>query len=118
MPEALLATILGLGGATGATSTQVVLALTGDAQTHTVRYECEGVAEPFAVQYINAQPNFLAIVPVGGSQVVFVNVTAASGARYVAGPYEWWTKGSDVTVSDLQQPDAAPVACLELSETP
>lgn len=103
MPEAALAAILGLGGNLGATSTQVILALTGDAQTHTVRYECEGVAEPFAVQYINAAPNFLAIVPVGGSKLVFVNVAAASGARYVAGQYEWWTQGSDVTFADLRR---------------
>lgn len=118
MDAAALAAILGIGGDLGAASAQVVLALTGDAETRTVRYECEGVAEPFAVQYINAAPNFLAIVPVSGGQLVFVNVTAASGARYVASQYEWWTKGSDVTFADLQQPDAEPVTCLEMTETP
>ena len=118
MDAIALATILGVGGDIGATSTQVVLALTGDAQTQTVRYECDGVEQPFAVQYINAAPNFLAVVPVGGSEVVFVNVVAASGARYVAAQHEWWTKGSDASFADLQQPDAAPVTCLELSETP
>jgi membrane-bound inhibitor of C-type lysozyme len=118
MPEAALAAILGIGGNLGATSTQVILALTGDAQTQMVRYECGGVAEPFAVQYIDAAPNFLAVVPVGGAEVVFVNVTAASGARYVAGQYEWWTKGSDATFVDLQQPDAETVTCLEVTETP
>ena len=118
MDAIALAAILGVGGDLGVSSTQVVLALTGDAQTHTIRYECDGVAEPFAVQYINAAPNFLAIVPAGGSQLVFANVVAASGARYVAGQYEWWTKGSDATFADLQQPDAEPVTCLEVSETP
>jgi membrane-bound inhibitor of C-type lysozyme len=118
METLALATILGIGGDLGATSVQVVLALTGDAQIHTVRYECDGLAEPFAVEYVNAQPNFLAIVPVGGAHVVFVNVTAASGARYVAGQYEWWTRGSEATFADVQQPDAEPVACLEMTETP
>lgn len=118
MGDVLLAAILGIGGDASAAATQIVLALTGDAQTHTVRYECEGVEQPIAVKYINAAPNFLALVPLNGSELVFVNVIAASGARYAAGQYEWWTKGSEATFADLQQPDAAPVACSEINETP
>lgn len=117
MGDVLLAGILGLGGDLGATSMQVVIALTGDAEQRTVRYQCDGV-EPFAVEYLNASPNFLAIVPVDGAQLLFVNVAAGSGARYVAGTYEWWTKGSEATFADIQQPDAVPLSCLEMSETP
>ena len=117
MGDVLLAGILGLSGDLGATSMQVVIALTGDAERKTVRYQCDGV-EPFAVEYLNAAPNFLAIVPVDGAQLLFVNVFAASGARYVAGTYKLWTNGSEATFADLQQPDAAPVSCLEISETP
>jgi membrane-bound inhibitor of C-type lysozyme len=118
MGELLLATILGIGGGVSATSMQVMLELGGNAELKSVIYECEGVAEPFAVEYLNSDPNFLAIVPVGGSKLVFVNVVSGSGARYVAGSFEWFTSGSDASFSDLQQPDSAPVACLERVETP
>jgi membrane-bound inhibitor of C-type lysozyme len=113
-----LATILGMGGDPSGTSVQVAIALSGDAERRAVRYECEGIPDPVVVQYVNANPNFLALVPVGGHTIVFVNVAAASGARYVAGAYEWWTKGSDATFADTLQADLASVACLEASETP
>ena len=80
-----LAAILGIADPGAATSTQVLIALSGDAERKTVAYECEGVT-PFKVEYINAGQNFLAVVPVNGFSVVFVNVLAASGARYVVGP--------------------------------
>lgn len=111
------AALLGLGSPNVETSMQVVIGLSGNAERNVVTYECDGV-EPFSVAYLNAQPNFLAFVPVGGNDLVFVNVLAASGARYVSGSYEWWTKGSDATFADLSQPDAEPVACLEVTETP
>lgn len=117
MGELLLATILGIGDVS-ATSMQVMLELGGNAEIKSVVYECEGVAEPFAVEYLNSDPNFLAIVPVAGAKVVFVSVLSGSGARYAAGPFEWSTKGSDASFSDLRQPDAAPVICLERVETP
>jgi membrane-bound inhibitor of C-type lysozyme len=118
MGELLLASILGIGGDVSATSMQVMIAMSGDAAVKTAIYECEGVAEPFAVKYLNSNPNFLAIVPVGGAELIFVNVLSGSGARYVAGSFEWSTKGSDATFSDLQHPDSAPVTCLERVETP
>jgi len=117
MGELLLASILGIGGDVSATSMQVMIAMSGDAEVRSVVYECEGV-EPFAVKYLNSNPNFLAIVPVGGADLIFVNVLSGSGARYVAGSFEWSTSGSDASFSDLQHPDSAPVACLERVETP
>lgn len=117
MGELLLATILGVGGDVSATSMQVIIALDGDADVRTVIYECEGV-QPFAVKYLNASPNFLAILPVAGSELVFVSVLSGSGARYVAASYEWSTKGSDATFSDLQNPQSEPVSCSERIETP
>lgn len=113
-----LATILGMGGDPAGTSVQLSIALSGDAERRTVRYECEGIEAPVVVRYVNAAPNFLALVPVGGHTLVFVNVAAASGARYVAGPYEWWTSGPEAGFADTTQPDAAPVLCFEHSEAP
>ena len=98
-------------------SAQVILSLTGDFQQTTHTYQCEGIEQPFAVQFINADPNFLAIVPVGPQKMVFVNVMSASGAKYVAGQYEFWTKGSEATLSDLQA-DPQSVNCSEVNDTP
>ena len=97
-------------------SAQVVLSLTGDFQKTTHQYQCEGL-EPFTVEFINAEPNFLAIVPVGPRKMVFVNVISADGAKYVAGQYEFWTRGSDATLTDLQA-DPQSVECTEAVETP
>ena len=99
-------------------SAQVVLSLEGDFERNVVRYECEGL-EPFTVDYINAQPNFLAILPVENQKLVFVSTIAGSGVRYVSGQYEWWTKGSDATLTDLTAAEGTePAACLEVTETP
>jgi len=97
-------------------SAQVVLSLTGDFQRNTVRYHCEG-REPFSVDFINAQPNFIALLPVGGQKLVFVNVISADGAKYVAGQYEFWTRGAEATLTDVQA-EPQTVACTEVNETP
>lgn len=98
-------------------SAQVVLSLQSSFERNIVEYQCEGL-EPFKVDFINAQPNFLAIVPIGPNKLVFVNVLSGSGARYVAGQYEFWTKGADATLTDLQADPQTPVACTEASNAP
>lgn len=97
-------------------SAQVVLSLTGNFERNTVQYQCEGL-EPFSVDFINAQPNFIALVPIGPQKLVFVNVLSADGAKYVAGQYEFWTKGAEATLTDLQA-DPQSVTCNEVNETP
>jgi membrane-bound inhibitor of C-type lysozyme len=99
-------------------SLQLALPLPGDGERKVVSYTCEGVEAKIAVDYLNAAPNFLAIMTVGGERLILASVLAADGARYVAGPFEWWTHGTDATFSDLRESPAAPVACAEVSETP
>jgi membrane-bound inhibitor of C-type lysozyme len=100
------------------TSMQIVLELKGNAQRDVKTYQC-GDAEPFDVEYVNAAPIFLAFVPVAGEKLIFVNVMSGSGARYASGQYEWWTKGSEATLTDLMaDKDTKPLSCLEHSETP
>ena len=65
-------------------------------------YRC-GDGPVFGVRYVNADPNFLAVLAVEGETRVFVSVLAASGVRYVSGPYQWWTKGGTATLSDIRQ---------------
>ncbi|HSH27675.1 MAG TPA: MliC family protein [Wenzhouxiangella sp.] len=71
-----------------------------EATATTLSYECDD-GERFAVHYYNSGSNVLALVPVDGEQRVFVNVVSASGARYVAGQYEWWTKGQNAMLTDV-----------------
>ena len=62
-------------------------------------YAC-GDAKAFAVQYVNAGANALAILPIDGEERLFVNVVSASGAKYVSGAYVWWTKGDTATLEN------------------
>ena len=71
-----------------------------DAVLTTATYDC-GTEEALQVQYIVSEGDILALVPVDGDARVFVNVVAGSGSRYVAGQYEWWSKGQDATLRDL-----------------
>lgn len=99
-------------------SAQVVLSMEQSFERNIVRYECDGL-EPFAVDYINAHPNFLAIVPIDGQRLIFVSTISASGVRYVSGQHEWWTDGGDATLTDLTAAEGtAPVTCIEVAETP
>lgn len=101
------------------TSVQIVLELSGNAERTVTSYECEGT-EPIQVEYVNAAPVFLAFVPVGGEKLIFVNVLAASGARYASGQYVWWTKGGSADLYDITAGEDAPAiqSCLEVTETP
>jgi membrane-bound inhibitor of C-type lysozyme len=118
---ALIAALAALAPpALAAANVSVGLDLSGDSQIQTVVYGCGEGTEPLSVKYINAAPNFLAIVPIDGQELVFVNVISGSGAKYVAGQYEGWNKGSDATLHDVTEGlDAAPVlTCSENVQTP
>ena len=55
----------------------------------------------FLVEYIEGGGNSLAIVPIGGSALIFSNVNSASGSRYRAQQYTWWeAKGVATLYSD------------------
>ena len=97
----------------------VGLTVTGDTQIKATKYDCEG-HDPMVVQYLNAEPNFLAVIPIEGKTLIFVNVVSASGAKYESGQYVWWDKGSDATLSDVTEGlDAAPVlSCTAENDTP
>lgn len=58
-----------------------------------VTYDC-GPAGAVPVTYFDAEPDFLALVPVNGRTRIFVGVVSASGAKYVAGEWAWWTEGT------------------------
>lgn len=100
-------------------SMQLVLPLSGNAQRDVRTYHCEGTEAPMVVEYVNSDPTFIAFVPVGDQKLLFVNVIAASGAKYASGQYVWWTKGTTADLYDeTKGEDAKPVSCEEINETP
>ena len=113
--------ILAFGAAPALADASFVTALgvTDDAEVKTVKYDCDH-HDPITVRYLNAAPNFLALVPVKEGTLAFVNVISGSGAKYVASKYEWFTKGNSATLHDVTEGlDAAPVlTCNEEVDTP
>jgi membrane-bound inhibitor of C-type lysozyme len=79
----------------------------------TANYDCAGKA--VEVEYVNVEPDHLAIVPVEGKKRIFVLVLSGSGARYAAGQYIWWSKGNEASLYDeTKGPDAPPtLTCTE-----
>jgi membrane-bound inhibitor of C-type lysozyme len=107
-----------------ATQTSLELTITtqsGEFEQRVVRYDC--AAEAFTrVVYLNAAPNFLAIVPLADEPepMVMAAVISGSGARYAAGKWVWWTKGAEAALYDATMPeDAEPVlTCTEVNDIP
>lgn len=97
-----------------------VLELPGDAEQTIARYECSGESELRTVTYVNAAPNFLAIMDIEGETHIMASVIAGSGVRYVSGQYVWHTKGPEATLgNELDGPDADPLTtCLQATSTP
>ena len=95
--------------ATAADSGTIELHSTTKIERMQADYNC-GAAGKLAVTYINADPNFIALValPKQPQPLVFTSVISGSGARYAAGKYIWWTKGSSASLYDTTLVDNAP----------
>jgi membrane-bound inhibitor of C-type lysozyme len=98
----------------------ITLGTTGDFERKTVKYGCKGDTDQLSVDYINAAPNYLALLPIDGATLLFNTVLSGSGAKYAAGKYIWWTKGNDGSLYDeTQGPNAKPIlTCSQVDETP
>jgi len=103
------------------TSLQLQLSAEQDFERRTVTYDC-GAEAVLTVTYLNAAPNFLAIVPIEGETqpLVFAAVQSDSGARYAAGPWVWESRGPDASLFDIAEGEDAPavLTCSELVNTP
>ncbi|WP_240475758.1 MliC family protein [Herbaspirillum rhizosphaerae] len=71
-----------------------------------VIYRCAGDVR-LPVRYLNTDAGALAYLPAGGKRLLFVSVMAASGVKYVAGNYIWWSKGKEAFLADKTQGDDA-----------
>ena len=105
---ALLATTV------AASATTVTIELPGNEkpQTTQMAYACPG--RKVAVTYINTSTNQFAVLNLATTTVVTVSVISGSGARYVGQQYEWWSKGSEATFTDLMQAPQKPVTCNQV----
>jgi membrane-bound inhibitor of C-type lysozyme len=97
---AIGAAVLACNAAAGASDLTLHLNGSQAISRSTVKFECDaqGVkmglpAGVFSVEYLNGAGNSLAVVPVGGSSLVFANVISGSGARYAAKEFIWWDAG-------------------------
>ncbi|MCR6673972.1 MliC family protein [Devosia ginsengisoli] len=123
IPAALLATALfaPVTAQAAEATLQIELGTKGDFERRVMTYDCnDGSSLP--VTYINAAPNFLALLSVTDEPepLVFSSVVAASGVRYVSGIWVWWTKGVDASLYDatLGEDAEAVLTCSELNNTP
>lgn len=102
-------------------SLQIELTTPGDFERRVITYDC-GTETPLSVTYLNAAPNFLALVPVADEPdpLLFAAVMSASGARYAAGQWIWWNKGVDASLYDatLGEDAEAVLTCTEINNTP
>ena len=126
--KTIFAAILLSAGAMGAAhGVEASLSITlntdasADIQKRSVNYDC-GEGAPISADYINASPNFLALlnVPEETEKLVFASTVSASGVRYVSGKWAWWTDGSEASLYDTTLGDDAPAVstCSEASNAP
>ena len=98
MRALLMATIVCLcAGAASASDLTVPLPEVPSVSQQVVRYNCTsdtakiGLPKPpFAVTYLNAGDNRLAVIVIHDRHLVFVSVGTGTNARYVNGAYSWW----------------------------
>jgi membrane-bound inhibitor of C-type lysozyme len=101
------------------TSLQMVIDFSGDAERRLVKYRCDATDDLLPVEYLNAAPNFLAIIEVDGDKLIFVSTVSETGVTYLSGRYVWTTDGAEATLRDAAGDLDVPIAtCLEANETP
>jgi membrane-bound inhibitor of C-type lysozyme len=85
-----------------------------------VVYQCANQKQPVRVSYwLAGNGQSFALVPVDGQRLLFVDTVSASGVRYQAGRYTWWTKGREATLRDeIADPNSPPLLadCVQVEK--
>lgn len=85
-----------------ASAAEFFISLPGTATVsrHIAKMQCDshaaGLGLPsgtFNVEYLNGGGNSLAVLPLGGQNIIFAGVNSGSGSRYAAGSFTWWDAG-------------------------
>lgn len=111
--------LLPTGATALTTSLQFTIQLEGDAERRLVKYECENRTEILIVEYLDAAPNFLAILPVKNKKLIFANIYSKEGTSYISGKYAWRIKGVNTNLLDLTaaEADRTLLACAEVNDS-
>lgn len=107
-------------------SLHIPLAPAVSVQEQKTLYRCKGPRDlrqkllkgDFPVTYLNAGATSLAVLSVEGQTLVFTNVISASGAKYVADRFVWWSKGAEAFFSEDRKDVTAQLLCKEVASPP
>lgn len=81
-------------------------------------YQCDGGKSLQVTYWNSSNGQSFALLPVQGKALLFVSTLAASGVKYDAGQYTWWTKGNHGDLYDLMAgPNAPPIIAGCTSDT-
>ncbi|WP_375665043.1 MliC family protein [Bartonella sp. TT121SHDZB] len=71
--------------------------------TEVVAYQCDTSTNKKRIEatYLNAGNISLVDFKWNGKRIIASRSISASGVKYMGGPYIWWTKGNEATLSDL-----------------
>lgn len=101
-----MVTAIGTSGNVSAAPLHLTDIQTKNRQTQ--QYTC-ATGKILRVTYWNtANGQSFALLPVDGKTLLFVNTLSASGVKYQAGSYTWWTKGPRADLYDATAGDNAP----------
>ncbi|WP_336293793.1 MliC family protein [Bartonella sp. CB169] len=85
--------------------------------TETIVYQCDTGTSKERVEAIYHNADNIALVDFKwkGNRIIGSNVIAASGAKYVGGPYVWWTKRNEASFYNLisDPNEEKPIHCIE-----
>jgi membrane-bound inhibitor of C-type lysozyme len=100
--------VLASGVPAGASAAPLTLSEIQTNARQTSTYTCAN-GKTLRVSYWNAaNGQSFALVPVKGEALLFVNTIAASGAKYQADRFTWWTKGPRADLYDATAGENAP----------
>ncbi|WP_375615693.1 MliC family protein [Bartonella sp. AP58NXGY] len=89
--------------------------------TEVATYQCDtGTSkERIEATYLNAGNISLVDFKWNGKRIIASRSISASGAKYMGGPYIWWTKGNEAILSDLinDPENKKPIQCVEEQKT-
>lgn len=89
----------------------ISLSLGENPSIQSAHYFC-GDGTERTVKYLSGRSNQFALLSINEESLVFVHVISGSGSRYISGPYEWWIKGNEGTLTNSLI-DNGKVECTE-----
>nr|WP_272213508.1 MliC family protein [Marinicella sp. W31]MDC2879467.1 MliC family protein [Marinicella sp. W31] len=103
-------TVFAAGSARADTAFSITVPGGADARSIDAVYDCGDFT--MKARYVSSGEIELARLEWQDHLTIAAEVIAASGARYAAGPYVWWTKGDSATLYNVMNGENDPgIAC-------